>query len=40
MPRQERLASADIVFDNTRSLDHLNQQVMQLHQQLLKLAEQ
>ncbi|MDP6968140.1 MAG: dephospho-CoA kinase [Gammaproteobacteria bacterium] len=39
MPRQERLAAADMVVDNTRDLAYLHKEVEQLHQCLLTLAE-
>ena len=39
LPRQERLEKADRVLDNSQSLSHLREQVMQLHEQLVKLAE-
>ncbi len=39
LPRQERLDGADRVLDNSQSLSHLHEQVMQLHEQLIKVAE-
>lgn len=38
MPRQQRLAAADDVITNTGSLQQLQQQVEELHQQYLHLA--
>ena len=39
LSRQERLNGADRVLDNSQSLSHLREQVMQLHEQLIELAE-
>ncbi len=39
MPRQERLALADIVIDNSRSLQELASSVQELHKEFLQRAE-
>ena len=39
MKRQERLAKADIVIDNSRTLDDLSSQVEELHKEFLLRAE-
>ncbi len=39
MPRQQRLAGADIVVDNTRPLDELDEVVEELHREFLARAE-
>lgn len=39
LSRQERLNGADRVLDNSQSLSYLREQVMQLHEQLIELAE-
>lgn len=39
LSREQRLAHADDVINNSASLEHLQQQVQQLHQQYLALAE-
>lgn len=38
MPRQQRLAKADDIIDNSGSLDNLREQVAALHQQYLQLT--
>lgn len=40
MPRQDRLERADMVIDNTGSLDDLDSQVEELHKEFLLRAEQ
>ncbi|EED36370.1 dephospho-CoA kinase [Luminiphilus syltensis NOR5-1B] len=40
LPRPERLANADTVIDNSGTLEALDEQVVQLHQTLLRLAQQ
>jgi dephospho-CoA kinase len=40
LPRQRRLEQADIVIDNSRSLDHLDQIVAGLHREFLQRSEQ
>ena len=39
MPREKRLAKADMIVDNTQDLQHLTIQVEQLHQSLLSMTE-
>lgn len=38
LPRNERLAKADDIVDNSETLEQTREQVLQLHQQYLKLA--
>ncbi len=38
LPRQDRLAVADDIIDNTKTLENVHEQVAQLHQFYLKLA--
>jgi dephospho-CoA kinase len=37
--RQERIAHADMVIENQGSLDHLQAQVLELHQKILQIQK-